>query len=236
MKTRILLPAMLLAGLGPAGLRAAAVYNIDVDTWTIGFNNNEKYSLEFQFNQGQGGSPYNVAVVDSFDFGTSYDESITTGPSGPPDRTGDAWGDLATSVTMGTRSFFQNRFVQQFVPPIGYIHFRLTFTTRYAGDVPDQFSMAILAGDARTEIPTFDPWGTNTMLSMDIDTGNLTVNTYQSEWIGYSSIWTYATYAGEVPDPPLPGGGQGTETPEPAGYCLLGAGLLLLAKSGRRKL
>jgi hypothetical protein len=196
---------------------AATVYDVRVSTAPLIGHTAGPFSLELQFNDGEGlGDANNTAVLSNVSFELGQ-------PTGLPSVVGGVTGDLGSSVTMTDSSFF-NQFIQSFNPG-GTLSFRLSLSTNTdAGGVPDEFSLAILDSSG-VEIPTLGP--ANALLIIDINSP-------------VPAISTFPTDATQIPN----AGGQpidmaapsvSSAAPEPASWGLLATGLTAIMMAARSR-
>jgi hypothetical protein len=172
----ILKTGLLLAWLasGASTARAGFVARVSLDTAPVAGHPAAPFFLDFQLNPGSGPAPGNTAVLGDFTFSGGA-------PAGSPFLIGGASGDLGTGVTI-TDGAFSNEFIQQFTPGT-QLQFTLDLTTNPATNppmIPDQFSFAIL-DSTFTEIPTLDPSGSNTFLTINIDSSSPTSLVFGSD-------------------------------------------------------
>lgn len=147
--------------------RAGIVFNVTLDTAPLVGHPSGPFQIDFQFNDGDGVAN-NSAVIDQFAFGGGS-------ATGNPATTGGASGSLSTQVNLADSSFF-NDFIEGFTPG-STLSFRVNLSTNFAGGTPDQFSFAILDSNG-FEIPTSDPLFTNTLIRIDLDSANPTVQSF----------------------------------------------------------
>src|SRR5262249_21656021 len=119
------------------------------------------FALGFVLTDGSGADDgNNTATLSSFSFGG--------GSAGPVVfAVGGASGGLVSSVILRDTSFF-NELSASFSPGAS-LSFMLQLTTSLdAGATPDQFSFVLLRGDGTT-VPTSDPTGVNSLITVDFD-------------------------------------------------------------------
>jgi hypothetical protein len=209
--------ALLLAGATAEPARSSVAYNVVLDTSSLAAAP-DGYSLFFQLNDGSGSNDANNTVtLSNFAFGSG-------GAMGLPQVSGGASGDFYSTVTLTDSDFF-NGFVQQFVPGT-VLSYRLDLTTNVdAGGVPDLFAMSILDGNG-SEIPTLDPSGTNTLLTVTIDSP-LGIQSWTTDPSIATSTGNFITMGAPVVS-------DAGSVPEPSTFLLLGigaAGLLGLRRA-----
>src|SRR5271169_1785517 len=128
------------------------------------------FSLALVFTDGSGlGDANNTATLSNFSFGGGSAGSVIT-------TLGGVSGDLGSSVSMLDSSFF-NLFVASFVPGSS-LSFLMDLTTNVdAGGIPDELSLVLFQGDG-LPVPTSDPSGVDSLLRVDINSGQPTVSTF----------------------------------------------------------
>jgi len=204
----ILRSSVVLLGWTSLCLAGTIGYNISLDTSPLIGHAAAPFSLNFQFNDGQGtGDANNTVSLNNFTFGTSGSAV------GVPSLTNGASGSLGSGILLADSSFF-NSFVQGFTPGSA-LSFLLQFTNNVdPGGTPDEFSFAILDSSG-FEIPTLN--FANALMIIDIDSASPVVQTFGTD--------PSAT--------PFGGGGpidMGPPTiPEPNSGILLSSALALLA-------
>lgn len=156
-------------------------------------------ALNFQLSDGSGTNDgNNTAAITMFNFGGGAGGAVST-----VSVTGGASGSVGTGVHITDNSFF-NSFSQAFTPG-SVLSFTVDLSANVDSPVPDQFSFAILGSDG-FELPTSDPNGTNTLITVNIDSTNPSIQSY-----ALSSL-----------------------VPEPGGLLLLTTGLGTLIGMGKR--
>ena len=153
----------------PAALAMAAtaqanvVYTVNLNTAAI--SGAAGYDIAFSFQDGEGiGDNNNSATLSNFNFGGGS-------AAGAPVLSGDATGDIATSVTL-TDSVFSSLLIEGFTPG-NSLSFKLDLTTNVdAGGTPDFFGFSILSGGV--SLPTLDDTGGDNLLYFNIDSANPT--------------------------------------------------------------
>jgi len=153
-------------------VRADQVFTVTVDTSSLALGYTPPFGLDFELVGGNG----NTITLSNFSFGSG-------GSSGPGSSfsTGMASGDLASTITLGdsTASFF-NDFNQQFTSG-STLSFTVDATTNApSGGFADNFSAVILEGydpvngynplalTGGTPVPTLDPSGNDTIVTLNI--------------------------------------------------------------------
>jgi hypothetical protein len=173
-----------LALLGPPA-RADLVWTVTLDTSQLATNYSGPFGVDFELV----GSNGNTVSLSNFSFGTAG----FAGPGGPF-STGGVSGDLSTSVTLNDSANFFNDFNQQFTPG-DTLSFTVDSTTVAppAGGTPDSFTMVLFSsydqvngynpftGSGGTPIPSTDPTGNDTLVSINVsDPTSTTVTSYPS--------------------------------------------------------
>ena len=150
----LVLAAIILAA--PAA-RAATVFTVHVDTSSLSGD----FSLDYILI----GSLGNTVTLDNFQFGTGA-PGLTPSPL-PAGVTG----SLAGGITMTDTAGFFIDFQQPFTAG-SFIQFTVSTTNigPPAGGFPDNFSFSLLDNNL-IPLPTTDPFGTDTLFSVDL-TGN----------------------------------------------------------------
>ena len=160
--------------LGWASLCVADIisYDVSLDTSPLIGHPATPFSLNFQFNDGQGtGDANNTVSLGNFTFG------LGGTAVGVPSLAGGATGSLAQGILLTDSAFF-NSFTQEFTPG-SQLAFLLQFTNNVdAGLTPDQFSFAVL-DNSGFEIPTLN--FANALIVIDIDSAAPTVQTFATD-------------------------------------------------------
>jgi hypothetical protein len=195
-----LLGFVLLAGGSSA--RADLAWTVNLDTSQLANNYSGPYGIDFELLGGNG----NTVTLSNFAFGSGG-----AGP-GAAFATAGASGDLGSGVVLNDSANFLVDFNQQFTPG-STLSFTVdtTVVTPPSGGFPDTFSMVIFYGYDPTTgynpsggpvppvIPTTDPTGSNTFLTVNINgPGSTTAVGYPSA-DGSISITVTPTTA--VPEP-----------------------------------
>jgi hypothetical protein len=170
---------------GGSSARADLTWTVNLDTSQLAANYSQPFGLDFELLGGNG----NTVTLSNFSFGTGG----TAGP-GAAFTTAGASGDLGGSVVLNDSANFLVDFNQQFTPG-GALSFNVdsTLVAPPSGGFPDTFSMVIFygydpnngfnpsGGPAPSVIPTQDPTGANTFLTINIGgPGNTTAAGYSS--------------------------------------------------------
>ncbi len=186
--------------------RADLTWTVSVDTSRLATNYTGPFALDFELV----GSNGNTVTLTGFSFGGG-----NAGPTGAF-LTGGASGDLGGSVGLTDSANFFSDFNQQFTPGT-----TLTFTVDStlvppaSGGFPDNFSMLIFsgydtsngynpyAGTGGTPIPTSDPTGADTFLSLDVNgPGSTTMASFPST---SGDVAVTVTPTSVVPEPSTAG-------------------------------
>lgn len=172
MKVKRLWPYFLIAGwllLAPQIGRADQVFSVDFDTFSLG--SGETFYVNFQLTNGDPTSN-NTASITNFNLGG------TAGDDSTIQTLGGASGSLNTGTVTLTDSDFLNDFVQAFTPG-DTLDFQVTLSPpAFSGETPDLFSFAILDSNL-VEVLTTDPFGTNRLLVVDINSSDPLREQYQ---------------------------------------------------------
>jgi len=153
------------------------------------------FELAFIFTDGSGTDDANNTVtLSNFLFGVG-------GSAGTVDTalsTGGVSGDLTSGVSL-VDSAFLNIFASSLTPG-SLLSFNFGLTTNVdAGGTPDQLSLALLHSDG-TVVNTEDPSGANSLLTVNIDSANPTINAFASDLTPAPVV----TESAAVPEPPGP--------------------------------
>lgn len=225
-KQTFVLGVVLLATLGtvPATSQADTIFNVTLDTTALQGNS---FGLLFQLNDGsQTGDSNNTATISNFIFGGGTAGDCATFPQlCVPD--GGASGNITTTLGLIDSSPF-NSFLQQITPGTS-LSFQVDLTTNVdGGGTPDVFTFGILDATTNSPLPTQDPNGSDTLLTVNIDSANPTISSY-----GSASGSVYAFNAPQIvpviPQPP-------SNVPEPDSLQLIGVGLFWLIVNSRQRL
>ena len=158
------------------------------------------FAVAFQLTDGSGlADGNNTAILSNFLFGGG---SATGCPPAACTTTGSASGDLTGSVKLTDTDFF-NSFAEQFT--VGNtLSFIVDLTTNMdAGGTPDTFAFSLF--DNGSPIPTLDPLGADTLLSVDIRSVSPTILTFATD-PSRTTISLAAPVIGAAPSPvPEPG-------------------------------
>jgi hypothetical protein len=204
--SRLLLRALGVVAAG-AVCHAAILYQVTLDTSPLIGHAAGPFSIDFQFNDGEGiGDANNTVTLSNFQFGGG-------GSVGSPLLSGGASGSVSGTVTLIDSSFF-NAFTQQFTPgsALGFL-LGLTTTVDPSG-TPDQFSFAILDSTG-FELPTLGLF--DIFLVIEIDSAQPLAQAFASDP-------SRAPNAGGGPI--NLGAPVVTEIPEPTSWALAALGIL----------
>jgi hypothetical protein len=199
--------AVLPLGLGQQPAYADTLnFPVMLDTPGLVGNLNGPFSVAFVFTDGSGaGDSNNSVLLSAFAFGGGSAGSVSS-------FSGGASGNLSSGISLTDNSFF-SELVSAFTPG-STLSFSVNTTTNVdGGGTPDQFSFSILNGSG-SNIKTQDPTGANSLLTVNIDSANPTIQTFASEFT------------------PAP---TATVVPEPATLLLVGTGLVVAFRSRHRK-
>jgi len=222
--TRWITLALVTFALAAPPLARASAFTVSVDVGSLSVppgSASAPFALYFQLTDGSGANDGNNTVtLSSFSLA---DGTFTPGPF----TFGGAAGDLTTIVTLTDTSFF-SFFQQGFAFPAGLtpasrlLSFHVNMTTNVdPGGVPDVFAFSILDGTG-FPIPTLDPLGTDTLITVTIDSANPFVAAYGSD-PDRSRLGVNAPAIGSI-----------SVVPEPGTVWLVGAGVFALVKRTRR--
>lgn len=178
-KTTVTRSAMVLAALLIAAGQQVAYGDIVTtevfDTSALISSSAGPFELAFVLTDGSGtGDGNNTVTLSNFLFGVggsagSVDTSLSTGGVS---------GDLASGVSLVDSSFL-NIFASSFTPG-SLLSFRLGLTTNVdPGGTPDELSLVLLQGSGPPlPVPTTDPSGLDSFLTVNIDSTQPTVSTF----------------------------------------------------------
>jgi len=171
------------------------------------------FSLAFQLLQGSQPNN-NTATISDFTFGVGGSSGSGCPAVLLPCTFGGASGGIASSVSLNTSSAF-NALIGSFTPG-DWLSFHLDLTTNVdTGGTPDAFAFSILESSGGS-IPTLDPTGADTLLTINIDSANPAILTYATD----SSRNTLRGSGPSITmDAPI-------VTPEPGTLSLLSTGIL----------
>lgn len=216
------------ATLSPA--RADSIFTVTLNTaplTTLPGSSAGPFAMAVQLTDGSGaGDANNTATLSNFQFGGG---SAAACP-GACSTFGGVTGSALSSIVLTDGSFF-SALVESFTPGSS-LSFQVDLTTNVdAGATPDLFAFSLLDANGAS-LATLDPFGTDTLVSVNIDSANPSV-------LSYGTDSTRLTSAGGVSlsiAAPAIGVPMSSSVPEPgsvaAGISL--AGLLLLARKRSR--
>lgn len=218
MKAKWLLTAVMAILIVPS-IHANTIFTVTLNTSPLVGSGAGPFSVAFQLNDGSGTNDgNNTATLTNFSFGGGS-------ATGSPTLFGGAGGDLTGTVTLTDSDFF-NAFIQGFSPGSS-LSFLVDLTTNVdSGGIPDAFAFSILDANGFS-IPTMDPSGADTLLTINIDSANPEILTYATD---PSRNTLGGTGPAITMDAPVT-----SPVPEPASLLLLGTGLASLALAGCRR-
>ena len=219
-----------LVALVPVVSRADLAFTVTLNTSGLIGHAAGPFALDFQLVDGSGlGEGNNTVTISNFTFGGGA-------AAGSATLVGGVIGSLGAGLSLHDTVFF-NEFTQGFTAG-STLSFDVHTTTNVdAGPTPDEFSFAIL-DKSGVELPTTDPTGVNTFLTVTLDSANPTINAYasditQSPAAGGRPITTGIAVISNVS---ITAGGAGVPLPaawQGAGLCLSLLPLYQLAKRTR---
>jgi hypothetical protein len=187
------------------------------------------FALAFQLIQGSQ-PDNNTATLSDFAFGAGGSAGSSCPSALLPCTFGGASGDLMSTVSLTASSPF-NAFVESFTPGAS-LSFLLDLTTNVdSGGTPDAFAFSILDSGG-SSLPTLDPSLADTLMTVNIDSANPAILTYATDpsrnangGSGPSITMDAAAVQSASPTP----------VPEPGSLALIGAGILSLVATTRRR-
>jgi hypothetical protein len=160
------------------------------------------FTIDFQFDSGNGGDSTNTVTLSDFAFGGG---SIDTTPSS---STGDVNAVSSPfSVTLSTDTSFYNDIEFGFTPG-ATLSFDVSSTSNVDPTAPDAFTFAIY-DNTGYEIPTTSPY--DAFFELDLPTTGSGITAIESASSGYSVDIAAPTYQSGTS-----GGGGGSVVPEPS--------------------
>lgn len=185
------------------------------------------FSLAFQLVQGsQAGQ--NTATIDYFNFGSGGSAGLGCPAAfGGVCTFGDASGHIGSSVLLGATQPF-NALVETFTPGTS-LFFQVDLTTNVdTGGVPDAFAFSILDSGGGS-IPTLDPSGADTLLTVNIDSVTPSIAAYGTDPSRLTNGGTGVSLTLGAP--------AIAEVPEPSTLAMFGSSVLFgLAGAVRRRI
>ena len=213
------------ATLTPA--RADSVFTVTLNTaplTALPGSSAGPFGLAFQLVDGSGASDANnTATISNFQFGGG---SAAACPSSCT-AFGGVTGSALSSIVLTDTAFF-SALAETFTPGSS-LSFQVDLTTNVdAGATPDLFAFSLLDANGAS-LPTLDPLGANTLVSVNIDSANPLVLSYGTD----SSLPTSAGGVALSIAAPVIGVPATGTVPEPGAWPVAGislAGLFLLAR------
>jgi hypothetical protein len=228
---RLLVVAVVLlgvSGLAVASAQADSIVQVTLNTSPLTVapaSSAGPFSLAFQLIDGSQPNN-NTATLTNFTFGTGGSAGSGCPASLAPCTFGGASGDLTSTITLNDSSPF-NAFVETFTPGLS-LSLLLDLTTNVdSGGTPDTFAFSILDSQGGS-IPTLDPSGADTLLTVNIDSSNPAFLTFASDASRF-------TLAGNGPSITLDSPRAVAAVPEPGSLTLVGLGLTSLCRFRRRR-
>jgi|GEM_PF-651411 len=210
----------------PIVSQANTIFNVTLDTTAL---QGKSLGLLFQLNDGsQAGN--NSVTVGNFSFGGGTAADCATLPLLCVSD-GGASGNINTNLSLVDSSPF-NSYLQQFTSGTS-LSFQVDLTTNVdvgGTPTPDVFTFGILDATTDASLPTVDPSGSDTLLSINIDSANPIIDSYGSDPLSvYSFNVPQIELVNQPPPPPV-------NAPEPDSLLLMAVGLLALMVNGHQKL
>jgi hypothetical protein len=180
---------------------AALADTLTLNTAPLESSGTGPFTIDLQFNSGNGGDSTNTVTLSDFGFGGG---SIDTTPSS-------STGDINVvsspfSVTLSTDTSFYNE-VQFGFTPGSTLSFDVANTSNVDTTAPDTFTFAIF-DNTGNEIPTTSPY--EAFFELDLPTSGSGVTAIESASSGYSVDIAAPTYQSGS------SGGGGSAVPEPS--------------------
>lgn len=154
-----------LAALFGAHCQADVIYDVALNTTPLIGNSNAPFALDFQLTSGDTSSGVvNTVTLSQFTFGNGG--SAASG--GPFPNSGNALGDLSSTVALNTSGgTFFNEF-SQFFTPGSMLMFQLNLTNNaQPPPTPDEFTFQLI-DKTDAQIATTDPSGSDSLLVIDL--------------------------------------------------------------------
>ena len=225
-KTGFAVAALLISAAG--GLRADTIFTVTMNTTALTVAPGSvagPFSMFFQLTDGSGlNDANNTATISNFQFGGG---SAGVCPASCT-ASGGASGNAASSIVLADTAFF-NALDQGFTPGSS-LSFQVDLTTNVdSGGTPDLFSFSLL-DNSGFSLPTLDPTGADSLLTVNLDSASPAILTYGSDAARSSSGGVSLSLSAPAIGTP------GTHAvPEPDSLLWICAGLAGLVFVPRRK-
>lgn len=225
-KTGFAVVALLISAAG--GVRADTIFTVTMNTAPLAVAPGSAagpFSMFFQLTDGSGlNDANNTATLSNFQFGGG---SVGACPANCI-TSGGASGSAASSIVLTDTTFFSA--LDQGFTPGSSLSFQVDLTTNVdSGGTPDLFSFSLL-DNSGFSLPTLDPTGADTLLTVNVDSSNPAILTYGSDAARSTSGGVTVSLAAPVLGTP------GSQTvPEPDSLLWIGGGLAGLVFVPRRK-
>jgi hypothetical protein len=186
--------------LAAATCKADIIYDVSFDTSGLVGNVNTPFAVDFQLTSGDTtNGVVNTATLSSFAFGAGG----SAGTGNPFTNSGNASGDLGSTVTLNTSggSFF-NEFSQYFTPG-SMLTFQLDLTNNpQSSGTPDEFTFQLI-DNTLVEISTTDPSGSNSLVIIDLTGGALQPEIFTANGDGVTIAPRLSSPTSAIPEPSI---------------------------------
>jgi hypothetical protein len=181
-----------------ATCKADSIYDFTLETSGLVGSAHAPFALDFQLTSGDTSSGVaNTATLSLFTFGTGGSPDI----GNPFPNSGDASGDLGSTVMLNTSggSFF-NEFSQYFTPG-SLLSFQLDLTNNpQSSGTPDEFTVQLI-DNTLNGISTTDPSGSSSLVIVDLTGGTLQPEIFSTNGDGVIATPQLLSTTSAVPEP-----------------------------------